>query len=608
MHEINRVITAAAWRLALGNFVRGFVACLAGVLGALILARVVERLFGLAYPWPTVAYAAAGLTVLGGIAWAVWSRPSRAAVARRVDEGAGLKEAISTALAVAPNVDDPWARVTVESAVRSARGVRVRQAVPIAAPRFWPVVLALGLALGVVWFAVPKMDVLGWRAASVAAKQKDADIVLAKASEAEVKQMKDELEKKLGLDKDKDKLDGNGKDRPETKDPEAIRRSAIKDLTSLKERLEQLRQGEKGQKLEAVEKNLKNLKSPGEQTSELSKAMASGDFKKAEEEVGKLKEKLGEGKLSDEQKKELSEQLDNLAKQLSEMARNKQDLERKLKEAGVEAKAGATPEEVKKAIEQAKNLSEEQKQQLKEAAQSMAQCQSAMDKLSEAASKMAQSAKQGDQAQMQRQMEQAAQQMQGELNQLEQLQQEMSLAEAAQNECQSKIDQMGQCNKDGQCNGGKEGDGKNTGMASGNRPGQKPWEEGWSQQENGSGQRGGPGRGQGGSASVERAEFDHEKKKDIGKMGNGPIVSTRTVEGESLRGESTAELVHALSAAEQRSSEAIENQTIPREFQDAVKHYFSTKPKGAAAADAKDGKDPKEPAKPAQPAQDAGKK
>ncbi len=604
MHEINKVLSAAAMRLAIANFFKGLVYVAAAIGVGLILARIVEQVFALSYAWKLVAYSAGAAALLGGIVWSIAARPSKAAVARRVDEGANLKEVLSTALSIEKMQDDPWARVTVESAVRQARGVRVSQAVPIGAPRFWPVPFALAIAFAIVWIAFPRMDLFGWRAAKVAEDTRKLQIVQAKTEALEVKKL-EEMTKDLGLEKDP--VEPPAAEKPEPRDPEAIRRSALKDLTKLSERLDQLRNGEKGQKLDAIQNKLKDVKAPGKETSELAKAMAASDFKAAEKAIEKMKEQMAAGTTSEQQKKAMAEQMDELAKQLSEIAKNKEQLEKAMQNAGLDPKKAADPEAMKKAMDAAQNMTPEQKQQLQQMAQAMSQCQSAMDGMSKAASQMAQAGQQGDKEGMQ----QAAQQMQQQMNQMEQLKQEMDLADAAKSECQSKM--AGMCNKpgdgdkDGQQAGMKQGgDCNKSGNCKGNPNAE--WSASWC---NGQGnrmdgpRRGGGGIGKGGQGDSAAADFTHEKKKDMGIKGDGPTVSQRLVEGESIKGESRAEFVSVVSKAEQGASDAMENNTIPREFHEAIKSYFGNLKKkgGEAAKDAS----PAAPAKAVEDAKDAGK-
>lgn len=601
MQEINRVLSAAAMRLAVANFIRGLVFAATAIVLGLLLARIVQQVFGLAFPWKIIAYSAAGAALLTAFVWSFVVRPSKAAVARRVDEGANLKESLSTALSIEKyQNDDPWARVTVESAVRQARGVRVSHAVPIAAPKFWPVPFALALAFAVVWMAFPRMDVLGWRAKAVAEEKKSVAITQVKAEAIDVKKMTQDISDKLGLEKDK--IEPPTAEKPEPRDPEAMRRAVIKDLTKLSERLDQLRNGEKGQKLDAVQDKLKNLKTPGDKSSELTKAMAKSDFSGAQKEIEKMKESMASGSLSEKQKQDLSDQLENLSKQLSEMAKNKEQLENAMKQAGLDPKAAGDKESMQKALEAAKNLTPEQKKALSEMAQAQSQCQNSMDQLSKAASQMSQACKNGDQQGAQ----QAAGQMQQQMNELEQLKQEMQLAEGAKSECQGKMQSMckgGDKEGEGQCNGSKSGEGNGNNQSEGS--GNKQWSPSWSQcQGNG---RGGGGLGQGGSASTESADFKTSVSKNIGLKGDGPIVSSRMVEGDSIKGESKAEFTSVATKAEQGATEAMEQNQIPREFHDAVKNYFGNLKGGGKAAKDAGPAVPAAPAKPTESAKDAGK-
>ena len=112
MHEINRVLSAAAMRLAAANFIRGLVFAATAIVLGLLLSRILQQLFGLTFPWKIIAYSAASAAILFGLVWSFVVRPSKAAVARRVDEGANLKESLSTALSIEKyQNDDPWARV-----------------------------------------------------------------------------------------------------------------------------------------------------------------------------------------------------------------------------------------------------------------------------------------------------------------------------------------------------------------------------------------------------------------------------------------------------------------------------------------------------------------
>lgn len=619
MTEINRVLKRAAWRLGVVNFLRGWVYAAAAILAGAIVLRLLEQLLSFTQTaatrvpasmseggvsaglssgemWRMVAWWGSGASVAFALVWAIVRRPKRGAVARRVDEGANLRESLSTALCVSGR-DDPWSRATVESATRTARGVNVSRAVPIGAPRFWPVVVALGLSLAVVFIAVPRMDVFGWFARAVARKERQVEVINAKREVKEVQKKIDELTAKIpSLEKEK-ALDPAAAEKPEPRTAEEIRKAAISDLTKLSDRLEQLKSGAQAQKLDAVQRQLKNLKT-SPQDNELSKALAKGDFGQAKQELEKMKDQLASGGMSEEAKEQLSEQLEKMAAQLSEMAKNQDQMKKALEEAGINAESMKDPQSAKEAIKNASNLTPEQKQAMQDMVDTAMQSSELMRQMSSAMQKMSECDKPGD---GQSQSQAGAKQLGDQLGELAQIQQEMDLAEASMSECQSAMNSLGkQAEGDsqgmGECQGGLGGQSGDAG-----REGTKPWSAG-TQMSRGMG-RGGPGLGQGGRPGEAKADFDLDKKKDIGAKGQGPIVSSRLVEGESIKGESKAAFTKAVAAADQSATEAIEKNTIPREYHEAIKAYFGRlKGKAKAAEGEKKEDKTKQPA--AEPAKD----
>ncbi len=621
MTEINRVLKRAAWRLGVVNFLRGWVYAAAVILAGAIVLRVVEQLLSFtqtaatrvpaamaekgagagitsAEMWNQVAWWGAGASVVFALAWAIARRPRRNAVARRVDEGANLRESLSTALCVSGK-DDPWSRATVESATRTARGVNVSQAVPISPPRFWPVVVALGLSLAVVFIAVPRMDVFGWFARAVAQKEQRVEVINATREVKEVQKKIEEMTAKIpSLEKEK-ALESAAAEKPEPKTAEEIRKAAINDLTKLSDRLEQLKSGAQAQKLDAVQRQLKNLKT-SQDDNELSKALAKGDFGQAKQELEKMKDQLASGSMSEETKEKVSEQMEKMAEQLANLAKNQDQMKKALEQAGINPDSIKDPKSAKEAIKNASNLTQEQKKTMQDMVDAAMQSSEMMQQMSSAMQKMSECNKPGD---GQSQSQQGAKQLGDQLSEMEQIQQEMELADASMSECQNAMNSLGK-EGEGECQGMGECKGGLGGSKDGGREGTKPWSAG-TQMSNGMG-RGGPGLGQGGRPGEAKADFDLDRKKDIGAKGNGPIVSSRLVEGESIKGESKAAFAKAVAAADQGATEAIEKNTIPREYQEAIKSYFGRlKSKVKAAEGDKADNKADEPA--AAPAKDGGK-
>jgi len=564
MNDIRRVLRRAAWRVWVTSLGRSLTVAAAAVLAGLIVLRLVQQAVGLAVPWQDVAiWSAAGAAVLA-LAWTVIFRADRAAVARRVDEGADLREALSTALCIERN-QDPWSQVALETAAERARSVDVKRAVPIEPPRFWPVPLALALSLVVVWVAVPPMDLFGRMAQAKQRREEEARIVEVKTRAEEILKKVESLVPKVNEGKEENREEAEAT-KPEAKSPEEIRRDALRKLTSIKDQLEELKKGEKGQKMEALEKMLKQLRTPGDgPLTELSKELSKGNFKQASEELQKLAEQLASNQMSEEDRKALAEQLKKLQEQLERLAQERSELEKALEKAGLDKKLASDPQALKQALENAQNLTPEQKEALQKMADSQnaacQQCQSMAQSMSQMAKEMGQ---QGG--------EQGSEQMEGmeslasQLAQLEQMQMELEAADAAMEACEQSLAELANfapCENPGmgECEGG---------LCMGEGMGM--WREGWA--ENYSRGSGSPGRGSGAQPGAQEADYTMEKKKVKTPNLSGPIISSRLVEGEQIRGESKAEFSAAVVAAEQSAAEALENNVIPREYHDAVKHYF----------------------------------
>lgn len=561
MHDIRRVLRRAAWRVWVMALGRALTVAAAVVLSGMILLRLVQQFVGLAVPWVDVAiWSAAGGAALA-LGWTIVTRADRAAVARRVDEGADLREALSTALCIEKN-DDAWSRAALETAAERARTVNVKQAVPLEPPRFWPVPLALALSLLVVWLAVPPVDLFGTMAQAKQREEEKAKIVEATAQSEQAIKAVEQMVAKLDLGKGAENDEAEA-EKPEARTPEEIRRDALRKLTNLKDQLEELRKGEKGQQMEALERMLKQLRTPGDgPLTELSKELSKGNFQKAAEELQKLAEKLGTNQLSEQDKAALAEQLKKLQEQLEKLAQERSELEKALEKAGLDKKLASDPAALQKALENAEGLTQEQKEQLRK----MAEAQNAACKQCQGmAASMSQMAKEIGEGQMGEEGE-GMESLANQLAQLEQMQSELESADAALEACESQmalLSSFAQCENPGmgECEGG-------LGMCEG----ESGWKQGWSEKF-GKG-AGGPGRGSGKQPDAQEADYTTEKKKVRTHNVGGPIISSRMVEGDQVRGESKAQFSAAVTAAEQSAAEALENNVIPREYHDAVKHYF----------------------------------
>jgi hypothetical protein len=244
----------------------------------------------------------------------------------------------------------------------------------------------------------------------------------------------------------------------------------------------------------------------------------------------------------------------------------------------------ANPEDMKKALEDMKNLSQEQKKQLMEMAKAAMKSQSECKNMGAAMGKMAQGMSQSG---LQQDGQEGAGEMAKALSEAEMMQEDMQNLDAALGEAKKQLAELGEC-LGGDCDSDSDSDKDCNGK------GQGKWNNKSSNKlGNGSG---GGGRSRGGaSPKAEATDYKTEKTKANVKTGQGPIIGSRLVYGEQVKGESVAEFTAGVEAGQQEMAEAIDGQQIPREYQDAVKHYF-----GNLAAKVK-----QDAAKPAAPTGDA---
>lgn len=602
MTHVREAVRRAAVRLWVLDSLRILAFVLTGGAALLIATRLVEQLFGLSHIlaplWGTIAIATGCAVALVTMAWTHVARKRALGVATELDERAGLKEALSTALCVSKS-DDPWSRAMVETAEEKARRVDVKAAIPYSLPRLWPMPIATLIAFMIVWMAVPRIDVMGLFAQKEAIEAKKKEAIQVKEERKADEKKLEELLKRANVEfKDEASKEGKEGDPAKELDPEAIRRAAVRDLTNLAEKLGDQKEGEKAAQLEALKEAMQQLRTPGQgPLDKFSKNLARGDFNKAQEALQQLTKQLADSSMSPQQKDQLKQQMENLAEQLKKAGDQQEQVAKKLQEQGLDkktaenlARKASDPAALKEALERMKNLSPEQMQQLMKMAQAASEACKNASQMSESMSKAAQGMSQEG---MQQDGMQGMEAMQAQLSQVEMMQSDMENLDAALSECK------GQLAKLGNCLGGEKGQG------SCDKPGDGlgEWSEGDSS--NMGGGSGGPGRSSGGFGPDEAAaDYTQVKKKAPTQDRGGATIGSRLVFGEQVKGESRAEFADVVAAATAAAAESIESGQVPREYHSAVKHYFSTlKAKGAAAPAT-----PPAPAKPVENAPDAAPK
>lgn len=563
MDPIREVIRRAGRRLLLASWLRLCVLTLTAAAVLAVIGRGVEKLApAVTLDWAIALPALVGVAVLGALLGAWLRRPRDIDIARTVDERAGLRETLSTALCVDQDAG-PWSRAVVDDAGQKARRVIVKDAVPIGAPgnSWWPVA-ACGALLAVWW--LPAYDLAGLMGREVQTEDDRAQVQQVAESVSQTEQEIEGILARAGIDLDKDSPDGEDlfdPTKPDKLTPEEMQRAAMKKLTSLSDQLEERLNSEESMTFDAIKEAMERMKQPGPgPMAEMARAMSRGDFAEANRQLAELAAKIESGEMSDEQKAQMQSQLAEMSEMLKELAENREALEKMLEQAGMSAaqasEMAADPEALENALKEM-GLSQQQIDSLKkqaEASQGMCDAASAM---SQAMGKMSQAMPSGASSEM----SECAGELGDQLSALEMMKMEKMSLQAALGECKG-------------------------GMAALSK-------EAWMKKPGGSGAGVGPGIGSGGIArefgegsDTPEINFQVENHKGVTEpKGNGPVIASTLVYGTQVRGESRAQFTEAVRSAEVEATEAIETRQVPREHVEAVKAYFGRLQRTAPSED-----------------------
>lgn len=583
---IDAALRRVGLRLWLSTFLRHSVVALTGAVVIALLVRIFERVLGFDVPWLTALPALAGAAVLAAIVSSIATRPGRKAAALALDEAAGLDEQTLTAdWALSGAGRSGWRELIIREA--SARlsgesGKRAVAAVRIEGPRSWPTPLfAVGVAIAA-WWAVPSLDLLGATAEREAEEDARRELIeTAQQIEAQDRELRRSLAE-AGIDPDNALEESAG----EAETAEGLRRERLRQLTSLRDRIESQRAGRDAERVKALKEAARRLKRPGPgPLDEFARQLARGDLRAAQAQLRELAENLGQGDMDAADKQRVQEQIENLADQLENVRENRnarvEELAKKLGE-----QAGIDPEQARQAIKDAAQNPDQLRQKLQEALENGQIDQEQLEQMMEQAQGIAEGL--GDAQQLAEAMQQAAEamQQQGEGGEGGQ-----AAADAFANAARALGEAAGRGEQQGALD-----EAADAAMAQlealGGNPGGDP-----------NGQPGPPGPGQGQGEGFQDLEdvdtmaVTTERRADI-ETTDGPIIGTKFVYESQIRGESQAAFAEAARASEAEAAEAIEEGVVPPEFRDAVKRYFGRVRKAAEAKPAEREPDKPEPETP----------
>lgn len=535
-----------------------------------------------------------GASVVAAVIWTLLTRESLATAAAALDEAAGLKERVSTAVYCA-GIDDPFAQAVVADAHRVTHGLTVRRHLPLRVPYSANYAGPMILMAFLIFWLLPVVDLAGKQELRNKQREEQNRIAKLQAVVQPVldKQVESFRQKYPKLDPEMEELVALKGAAPTTR-PEDVKNEAIKEINNLVRKTEERKDDPDLARIEEFRKIAQRLEAQhrgNNLVAKLAQAMAQGDYQSAQKALEEMKLDLMKAPTTEEQKKkteELRGQMNKLAAQLQQLAQNDKKLQNEL------AKAGLKPDEVKRALEHlAKNQDfESLKKELAKKGMSQQQIDKLVNQLqkcqggSKMADNLAQSLQKASQSQQGSQGQQGSDALSDsaqagfseaaeQLSEMESLQQELNQLSSAAAELKQMQDQLaraGQGQGQGQGMGDGMGDGEGMGEDEGLGRG------GWI-----GGGMGSLGIGQGGVApKTETGGRTAAQKAKVNTL-PGAIISTQFVNGEQIKGEATAQFVEAVISAQRDIADAIGREAIPRQYHKSVSKYFSQATEGLPA-------------------------
>ncbi|REK17531.1 MAG: hypothetical protein DWQ37_06095 [Planctomycetota bacterium] len=548
MTTLEREVRRVRRRLLLQAFSRHLAWCW---FAALLLAAAAIAVGKYRAPMSQQAWATAWLVsaAVGGLlaaaAWSYVRRGSATAAAIELDRRLGLKERVSSTLALSEaEQQSPVGQALISDANHRLRHASVAEAFQLRPDRkaLLPIVAA-SLAFLLAAFVPVRVSQSEAKASIAAKKQsKQATQSLAKKLSERRKQT---VAKGLREAESIAKLEAgvNELARSEPKD----RKQTLVELNDLVKEAQQRRDKLSG--TEDLKKHLAGLKDLKQGPAEkLGKAVKHGDFDKALEEIKKLREELAGEKLSPEAQQALAEQMRGLEQALKQKAeaheRLVQELNEQMKaqrEAGNEAQAQKLQEQLDKLAAQ-----KPQMEQLAQMAQQLEQAAGAMEN--------------GDCQQAGECLNQLGDQLAGMQENL----QEMQALDMA-------LEEVADCKRAMAC---KECNGQGCGACQGGDDWTKRFGEldpRMVQRGGGQGIGVGVGPGIGPETDPEGNFYDSDVKQQPGR-GGAKVVGE--ADGPNRKGQVREEIQTEFSAAEQNGEDALSEQRLPHDYRDHAKTYF----------------------------------
>lgn len=329
---------------------------------------------------PTIGIAL-GAGVLLAVGWSYWRRSGAVDAAIEIDRRFGLKERVSSTLALAPaDLESPAGAALARDAIRRVEKLDLRERFKFSLSGWsW-----LPLVPAAITFAVALL--IGSSAERTKAIAKTEAISV----KQQVQNSSNQLKKKLAEARQEAKKEGladaenlltkleQATDRELKKNP-GDRKDALVKLNDLTKDVQERRNElARSQQLQQQLSQLKNLQQgPADKFAE---ALKDGNFKQALQELDKLKEKLKQGELTDADREKLANQLDQMREKLQQISNAQQEMKKKLEQQIAEKKQAGQKQEAEALQKQLDSINQQmaQQQRLDQLAQKLGECSQCM--------------------------------------------------------------------------------------------------------------------------------------------------------------------------------------------------------------------------------------
>lgn len=480
---------------------------------------------------------ALGVGLLAALGWSYWRRRGAVDAAIEIDRRFGLKERVSTMIALGPDaLETPAGAALLRDVLRRVASLDLGERFKVSLSRWsWiPLIPAIATVMVALFVdsstaasraiaKTPPIDVKQQvQNSSKHLQQKLAETRKAAREEG----LKDAEELLARLERDADRRLGK---------EAADKKQALVKLNDLARELQERREKlARSEQLQQQFQQLKNLnRGPADK---FAQALRDGDFKRAIDELDRLQKQLKNNELADADREKLARQLQQMKEQLDKLADAQREARQKLEQQLAEAKkAGARPE------------AEAIQRQLDALNQQMAR-QQRVDQLAQKLGQCAQCMQQGNSA--------GAREGLAEMKaQLEAMQTELAEAELLES-AMDEITEAKEALNCKQCNG--EGCPACRGMGD-------------------LGQRGGRGLGRGRGAGERPEERGDTQAYDSAvkqKVGPGAATVVGEAEGANIKGGVQQEIQAQMEGAKAEAADPLTGQRLPKAYEQHTREYF----------------------------------